>query len=80
MTARPWLGSRGDVSTGASYDTAGRLWTLEMKRSLTTSAGEAEDVQFDDLSASYVFGMAVFDNSAINHAIHTTVMRLEFRQ
>jgi len=53
-------------------------WTLEMRRALVTPAGEAEDVQFNDLSKSYEFGVAIFDNSQINHASHETVLRLTF--
>ncbi len=78
MITSPFVGSRGDVITSAKY--ANGQWTLEMKRSLTTRAGAEEDVQFSDLSQSYDFGVAVFDNTQINHAMHTTVLSLTFRK
>lgn len=56
-------GSRADVQAAGSY--SGGVWTLEMKRSLTTSGTEdsIQDVQFDDFGGSYPFGVAIFDNS-----------------
>jgi hypothetical protein len=74
-----FVGSRGDVATKASYDTGTTTWTLEMKRSLVTAAGVAEDVQFDDLKKTYHFGVAVFDNTQINHAVHAGVVAFTFR-
>ena len=76
IVTAPFVGSRGEVSSRARY--ADGQWTLEMKRALTTPAGEAEDVQFNDLTKSYEFGIAVFDNAQINHASHETVLRLTF--
>ena len=63
---------------GAPVQEDGGVWTLEMSRSLTTSAGAEEDVQFDDLGAEYLFGVAVFDNTQINHAVHDGVLKLVF--
>jgi hypothetical protein len=71
-----FVGSRGDVTTKARY--ADGTWTIEIRRALTTAAGEAEDVQFSDLTKVYEFGVAVFDNSQINHASHETVLKLTF--
>ena len=52
-----------------------------MKRKLVTTGENAEtqDVQFNDLSQSYPFGVAVFDNSQINHIYHRGVLNLEFK-
>jgi hypothetical protein len=77
MVTSPFVGSRGDVSTAASYDSG--VWTLEIQRSLTTTAGEDEDVQFDDLADTYYFGVAVFDNTQINHAVHANSLTFRFR-
>lgn len=42
------------------------VWTLEFGRDLVT---ESEfDVQFDDLTQAYHFGVAVFDNAQVRHA------------
>ena len=76
MTTAPFGGSRGDVSTAASYDAG--VWTLEIKRALTTSGGYT-DVQFDDLNGTYEFGVAVFDNTQINHAAHAGALAFTFR-
>ena len=76
IVTSPFVGGRGDVATKARW--AGGTWTLEIKRALTTAAGQAEDVQFADLTKAYEFGVAVFDNSQINHAGHETVLKLTF--
>lgn len=77
MTTAPFVGGRGDVTTSAAY--ASGKWTLEIKRALTTPAGAAEDVQFSDLTKTYEFGLAVFDNTQINHAAHGGVLKFTFR-
>ncbi len=77
MVTSAFAGSRGDVSTKAEY--ANGMWTLEIKRALTTTAGTAEDVQFDDLKKVYKFGVAVFDNTQINHAAHGGTIDFKFR-
>mgnify|MGYP006178972889 CR=1 FL=1 len=53
-------------------------WTNEVRRALVTPAGEGEDVQFSDLTKAYEFGVAVFDNSQINHLYHRGVLHLRF--
>ena len=78
MITAGFVGSRGDVATGAQY--ADGLWTLEIGRSRTTAAGAAEDVQFDDADATYDFGIAVFDNTQINHAVPGDRFQLVFRE
>ena len=66
----PFVGDRGDISAMAIYTGSG--WILEFSRSLNTPSGLAgnSDVQFD-VSSDYVFGIAVFDNAAIAHAINS---------
>lgn len=76
MTTSPFVGGRGDVATSAKY--ANGMWTLEIKRSLTT-ADTTEDVQFTDLTKKYLFGVAVFDNTQINHAVHGGAAEFTFR-
>ncbi len=40
------------------------MWTLELSRNLVTNDKE-HDVQFDDLSKTYYFGMAVWENDRL---------------
>ncbi|ROV58047.1 ethylbenzene dehydrogenase [Vibrio ponticus] len=79
LTGAPFMGSRGDVDVGATWEDG--VWTLEMKRKLVTDGENAQtqDVQFDDLTQLYPFGVAVFDNSQINHIYHRGVINLEFK-
>jgi hypothetical protein len=64
MIVTPFVGDSGDISAGWNY--ADGMWTLELGRALVT---ESEfDVQFDDLSAQYYFGVAAFDNAQVRHA------------
>ena len=80
VLAEPFTGSRGDISAAAVWKD-GR-WSLEFKRKRVTSGENAdiEDIQFSDLSKSYYFGIAVFDNSQINHLYSESVLRLNFEQ
>jgi hypothetical protein len=48
------------------YDAANKTWTLEIRRQLVTA--DVTDVEFDDLSREYAFGVAVFDNAQIEHS------------
>ncbi|MGR6839968.1 ethylbenzene dehydrogenase-related protein [Aliivibrio wodanis] len=79
LTGKPFMGSRGDIEVGAMW--VDGVWILEMKRKLVTTGKNAEtqDVQFNDLSKEYPFGIAVFDNSQINHIFHRGVLNLEFK-
>ncbi|MGF1763909.1 ethylbenzene dehydrogenase-related protein [Aliivibrio kagoshimensis] len=79
LTGAPFTGSRGDVEVGANWKDG--VWTLEMKRKLVTTGSNAEtqDVQFKDLGKVYPFGVAVFDNSQINHIFHRGVLNLAFK-
>jgi len=49
---------------------------LEFTRKLKT--GSQYDVQFDDLSKQYAFGVAVFDNAQVRHAFATGPNKLAF--
>jgi hypothetical protein len=73
-------GSRADVMVAGDYDNG--AWTIEMKRSLTTSGpdDEARDVQFDP-AQTYGFTVAEFDNTGDeNHQVDVTVHTLAFEQ
>jgi len=63
VLARP-KGSRGDIDAAAKYDKENERWVLEISRSLVTSDKE-HDVQFDDLSKAYYFGIAVWENDEL---------------
>ena len=73
-------GSRGDITSVALYTGTG--WILEFKRKLTGDSpvgqnGDKQDVDFSSL-ADQVFGLGVFDNAAIAHAIQPgPVLRFE---
>jgi len=71
----PFVGDRGDFSAGWQWEDG--MWTLEFGRALVT--GSEYDVQFDDLSAPYAFGVAVFDNAQVRHAYHNRAKLLVFR-
>jgi hypothetical protein len=60
----PFTGDRGNISANWQYTDG--AWTLEFSRSLVT--GSEFDVQFEDLTATYYFGVAVFDNAQVRHA------------
>ena len=63
----PITGDRGEISAGWAW--ADGEWTLEIGRQLVT--GSEFDVQFDDLAATYYFGVAAFDNAQVRHAFET---------
>jgi hypothetical protein len=79
LTGKPFTGSRGDIDVGAVWKDG--VWTLEMKRKLVTTGENADtqDVQFNALDQSYPFGVAVFDNSQINHIFHRGVFNMTFK-
>ncbi|MGV6845036.1 MAG: ethylbenzene dehydrogenase-related protein [Lutibacter sp.] len=64
ITTTAFVGSRGDLVCGQTY--TGNGWILEWKRPIDT--GNADDVAFD-ITKEYPFGLAIFDNAAIAHAI-----------
>lgn len=72
-------GSAADIQTSKKYENG--KWTLVFKRALTTTHPKSaiQDVQFSDLSKSYYFGVAVFDNTQINHIYHDGSIKLQFK-
>ncbi|MBE0491773.1 MAG: ethylbenzene dehydrogenase [Sulfurospirillum sp.] len=79
MIVAPMEGSRGDVASKAKWENG--KWTLVFKRALVTKhpKSEIQDVQFNDLKKEYSFGVAVFDNTALNHLYHDGVFKLSFK-
>jgi hypothetical protein len=79
IVTKAFTGSRGDVATVGVWNEG--VWTLEIKRKLVTTGEnvDTEDVQFSDLSKVYPFGVAVFDNTQINHVYHKGVLNLKFK-
>ncbi len=74
----PMLGGRADILARNHYENG--TWTLEVMRALNTEGEnvETQDVQFIDKKKSYPFGIAVFDNSQINHLFHVETMEMKF--
>ena len=70
-------GERADINAVGAYDAANQSWTLEIRRQLVTA--DVTDVEFDDLSRAYAFGVAVFDNAQIEHSYLPTVAKLVFK-
>ena len=70
-----FLGDRGDIA--AEWVWADGVWTLEFGRDLVT--GSEFDVQFDDLTTTYFFGVAAFDNAQVRHAYETGATAFVFR-
>lgn len=76
VIGRPFTGSRGDI-TGKFTWKDGK-YTLEFGRKLDT--GDAErDVIFKDLTKTYFFGVATFDNTQIRHAV-TDLIEFKFQR
>ncbi|MBP7044196.1 MAG: ethylbenzene dehydrogenase, partial [Chloroflexi bacterium] len=71
----PIVGDRGDISAGWQW--VDGVWTLEISRALVT--GSEYDVQFEDLTASYFFGLAIFDNAQVRHAYQYGANTLTFQ-
>ncbi|RJP53118.1 MAG: hypothetical protein C4557_05125, partial [Anaerolineaceae bacterium] len=69
-----FTGDRGNISAGWKW--ADGVWTIELGRLLDT--GSEYDVQFADLTASYYFGVAVFENAQVRHATQTAPTFLVF--
>ena len=79
MIVAPFSGSRADIESKGAWNDG--VWTIEIKLRLVTTGEKAQeqDVQFDNLKKSYTFGVAVFDNSQINHVYHEGVRKLTFK-
>ena len=56
---KPATGSRGDIEQAAIWEDG--TWYTEITRKLVT--GHDGDIQFDDLSKTYAFGIATMDNT-----------------
>ncbi|MBI5668303.1 MAG: ethylbenzene dehydrogenase [Chloroflexi bacterium] len=67
-------GDRGDIAAGWKWEDG--VWTLEFGRALVTDS--EFDVQFDDLDASYYFGVATFDNAQVRHGYQEGVTEFTF--
>jgi len=69
-------GSRGDIEGGAMWSDG--VWTVETSRALVTN--NDDDVQFDDLDASYDFGISTMNNTAgRGHNYNTRPLHLDFQ-
>ena len=79
ISIAPMRGGRADILSRIEYKDG--VWTLEVKRALKTEGKNADtqDVQFTDKSKAYSFGIAVFDNSQINHLFHNDTIDLKFK-
>ena len=71
-----FVGDAGDIAAGWKW--ADGVWTLEFGRKLVT--GSEFDVQFDDLTGTYYFGVAVFDNAQVRHSYHKNPVVFVFGQ
>lgn len=74
ITSGP-TGARADVDAKGLYNTG--MWGVEFRRRLVT--GDPNDVQFDDLTRQYAFGVAIFDNAQIEHRYTPMVAKLTFK-
>jgi hypothetical protein len=72
----PFEGDRGDITAGMGWKDG--TWTVELGRRLVT--GSKTDVQFDDLAATYLFGVSAFDNAQVRHAFVKRPLALTFEQ
>ena len=79
ISIAPMMGGRADILSRNDYKDG--VWTLEVMRALKTEGEnvETQDVQFTDKSKTYPFGIAVFDNSQINHLFHAETLELKFK-
>ncbi len=74
ITTKPFTEGRGDISITAVYTGTG--WVCEFTRKLDTN--DDDDVVFD-ISKELPFGLAIFNNAAIAHAIKPN-LNLKFEQ
>jgi len=69
---------RGDIAAKAKW--ANGTWTMEWTRALVpTDVTSGKDVKFE-AGKSYYFGLAVFDNNQIGHAVQFGVTKANFAQ
>jgi hypothetical protein len=76
MLVSPFTGDRGDLKVNAAWKDG--KWTAEIERKLVT--GSKTDVQFKDLSKTYGFGVAFFDNAQVRHAYVLEPLILSFEK
>lgn len=74
VTTKPFTLGRGDISIEAVYTGTG--WVCEFTRKLNT--GDTDDVVFD-ITKELDFGLAIFNNAAIAHAIKPN-LKMKFEQ
>jgi len=67
-------GDRGNISAKGIYKDG--TWTVELGRKLNTDS--QYDVQYTDLTETYFFGIAVFENAQVDHAWSGGVYELWF--
>lgn len=79
ISIQPMMGGRADILARNNHKDG--VWTLEVMRALKTEGEnvETQDVQFTDMGKSYPFGIAVFDNSQINHLFHLETLEMKFQ-
>lgn len=77
MITSPVTGVRADVDAVGVYSPVAKAWTLEIRRRLST--GDGNDVQFSDLTKTYKWGVALFDNAQIEHSISGVPLSLKFK-
>lgn len=70
----PFTGDRGDIPAAIAWKDG--QWTAVVSRKLVTSG--KYDVQFENLDATYTFGVAAFDNAQVRHAFHMGALKLKF--
>lgn len=70
-----FMGGRGDIQTVAQWNDG--IWTFEIARKLITNS--ETDVNFSDLSKTYGFGLAVFDNAQVHHSFVKASLILSFK-
>ncbi|NOR88552.1 MAG: hypothetical protein GQ527_13185 [Bacteroidales bacterium] len=75
VTTKPFTLGRADINIQAVYTGSG--WVCEFTRKLNT--GDADDVVFDITASELPFGLAIFNNAAIAHAIKPN-LNLKFEQ
>lgn len=74
IVSSEFTGDRGDIAAAWKWENG--VWTIEFSRALVT--GSETDVQFDDLTAQYFFGIAVFENAQVRHAYQNGVSSMVF--
>ena len=71
----PFTGDRANIDAGWKWSDG--AWTLEFGRPLVTDS--KFDVQFDNLTKPYHFGVSVFDNAQVRHAFQQRAETLIFQ-